>query len=82
MQDIVITKKRIKKELVFLIISFVIALIMNVYAIISYKTQWIELLTTLHITIFLSVFLYFLIAILRGLWWLIYSLYLKIKTKS
>ena len=82
MQDIVITKKRIKKELVFLLISFVIALIMNIYGIISYKTQWIELLTTLHITIFLSVFLYFLIAILRGLWWLIYSLYIKIRTKS
>ena len=82
MQDIVITKKRIKKELFFLLISFVIALIMNVYAIISYNTRWIELLTTLHITIFLSVFLYFLIAVLRGLWWLIYFLYLKIKTKS
>ncbi len=65
MKDTIITAKQKKRELIFLLISFVIAFALNVYSIIYYNSQWKELITTLHITILFSIIIYFLLVIIR-----------------
>ncbi len=50
MKDIVITAKRIRRELWMLSGCVILALAVNAGAILAYKTRWIELLTTWHIT--------------------------------
>lgn len=67
MKDILIKGSRIKTELIYWSASFVIAIIFNVYAIIKYNTGWMELLSQLHIVLLLSVAIYLLISLLRGL---------------
>jgi hypothetical protein len=71
MNPIVISPEIIKSEIRFLIVAFVLANLMNIYAIISYETSWIELISSLHILILLSFVLYFLILIARGLFKLV-----------
>ena len=65
MKDIIIPGRRIARELLIFIGCIVIALIVNVYAILKYKTEWKELFTTLHITIAVGVVIYILLALLR-----------------
>lgn len=65
MNEIKISVSSIKRELMILAIMFIIALFVNVYAIIVYGGQWIELISQLHIVIILSVLLYLLFALLR-----------------
>lgn len=65
MKDIVIPPRRIARELLILVGCIAIALVVNIYAILKYKTDWKELITTLHITIALGAVIYILLAILR-----------------
>jgi len=65
MKDTIITTKQKKRELLFLLISFIIAFVLNTYSIIYYDSQWKELFTTLHITILFSIVIYFLLVIIR-----------------
>ena len=65
MQSIIISPRVIKREIRFLVMAFTLANLMNIYAIITYKTNWLELVSSLHILILLSFFLYFLILIVR-----------------
>lgn len=65
MKDTIITAKQKKRELLYLLISFIIAFALNVYAIIFYNSHWKELITTLHITLLVTIVIYFLLAIIR-----------------
>lgn len=65
MKDTIITAKQKKRELLYLLISFIMAFALNVYSIIFYNSQWKELITTLHITLLVTIVIYFLLAIIR-----------------
>jgi len=65
MKDTVITAKRKKTEIIFLLASFILAFILNIYAISTYDTLWSEIFTTFHITLLLTLVIYFLILIVR-----------------
>jgi len=65
MKDVLISGRRIARELRIFLGCFVLALGLNVYSIIKYQTEWKELLTTLHITLALAVVIYVLLGILR-----------------
>lgn len=65
MKDITIKGRRIKRELAVLLVSFIVANLLNVLAIIRYDAKWTELVSTLHITIALSIVLYLVAGVFR-----------------
>lgn len=65
MKDIVITNAAIRRELWWLLAAFIVANLMNVYAIAAYDTEWKELVSTLGYVVALSVVLYVFTALLR-----------------
>ena len=77
MKDIVIGQARIKREILALSICFVAAVLINVYAIATRGTEWSELLSQLHITLAVAVFLYVVLGVIRlgifGTWRLVKS---------
>jgi hypothetical protein len=71
MKEIIIAPKRIKKELYSLLVCFVVANLLNIYAIITYQTAIAELLSMLgYVTVF-AVVLYLLWTIIRIIFYLI-----------
>lgn len=79
MKDTLIKATRKKRELWIALVCFLFAFLMNVYSIIRFKTEWSELLTTLHITILLAIFIYILVGIVRLIVWWIMLLFGKKK---
>ena len=69
MKDIVVKERVIKRELVLLLGMFVVAFLMNVYAIIIHDGKWSELLSQLHIVLLITFFLYLLALLVRLIWW-------------
>ena len=67
MKDVLISGRRIARELLVFAVSFLVALAINAYSIAKYKTQWSELLTTLHITLILAAVIYVLLGLVRFL---------------
>ncbi|MFW6043724.1 MAG: hypothetical protein ACOCPW_05150 [Marinilabiliaceae bacterium] len=67
MNNIVITPKEIKREILIWLICLIIAIGMNVYAIISYETSWSELYTHFGYVLFISILLYLIAWVFRGL---------------
>jgi putative effector of murein hydrolase len=67
MKDVLISGRRIAQELGIFFGCFVVALGLNIYSIIKFKTEWSELLTTLHITLAVAIVIFVLLAILRFL---------------
>ncbi len=65
MREILITSNRLKKELVSLAIMLLIALSLNVYAIIAYHTKWSELITELPVVLLIALVLYIFYTIIR-----------------
>jgi len=65
MKDIIIKAKVVKRELMILLSAFILSLFSNFYAIIFYDGQWSELFSQLHIVILLTLFLYFLVLLIR-----------------
>jgi formate hydrogenlyase subunit 4 len=66
MTGIVISSRRILRELRIYACCVLAALLVNVYSIVRFNTQWKELLTTLHITLAVACVFYVLLAIVRG----------------
>lgn len=69
MKNIIIKAEVIKRELIILLSAFVLSFFMNVYAIIVYSGQWLELFTQFHIVILLTLFFYVLVLIVRLPYW-------------
>ena len=67
MNDIVISGRCILREVQIYACCALAALLVNVYSIIRFKTEWKELITTLHITLVLALFFFVFIALLRGI---------------
>jgi hypothetical protein len=67
MKDIVISGQRIVQESLIFVGCILAALVVNVYSIVRFKTEWKELITTLHITLVLALFFFVFIALLRGI---------------
>ncbi len=54
-----------RREFIIWLIAFLFSNLLNVYSIIHYKTNWIELVTQLGYVFVLSLLLYFLVALIR-----------------
>lgn len=74
MQDLIITKERIKIEINKILICFLIANILNIYSIVIYETEWWEFFTQLHWVIILTLVMYFLLFIGQAIKNLIYNM--------
>lgn len=75
MKEIIISSGRIKKEILTWCICFVIANLINLYAILAYNgTSMFELITSLGYVVIASLFIYFLWTFLRIIFWGIKSL--------
>ncbi|MBN1927894.1 MAG: hypothetical protein JW798_18825 [Prolixibacteraceae bacterium] len=71
MKDIVITPLRIRKELITLLVLFLIGFIANIVAIIVYKTHFIEIITSVPYVVLFSLVAYFLWLLVRIIFYLI-----------
>ncbi len=71
MKDIVITVKQQKREIKYFLISFLLAVCINVYAIIHFDTNFRELYTQLFIVLMVTIFIYLLTALFRFVYHLI-----------
>jgi len=67
MKDIIITSKKLKQERNIYLLSFLIAFIINVIAIIIYSRPWIEIISQIGYVIVISIFIYFILWIPRGI---------------
>ncbi len=65
MKDIVIPGKRIKQELLILAITIGIAVVLNIFSIIKFKTNLVELVSQLPIVIALGIAIYIIVVLLR-----------------
>lgn len=74
MRDIVFTKKRQKKELFIFGACFATGFLMNLFSIIIYKTPWHEIFSQLGYVFAIAIFLYLLLAFVRGIIRLIISM--------
>ncbi len=79
MKDIIITEKRRKKEFQVLLICFIAAFLINVLAVLIYKTPWHEIFTQIGYVLVITVVLYLITALVR---WLIYLFTSKIFRKD
>ena len=68
MKDIIITRRRQRTEILTLLVCFVIAFGLNVYAIIAYGGQWSELFWSLGFVVATTVLLYAVWTLLRLLY--------------
>lgn len=82
MKDIIITGKIVKRELMTLLCCFIIATGLNVYAIITYDSKWVELITSIFYVLAATVALYVVWAILRLLFVLVKRIMGKPKTNT
>lgn len=65
MNDILISSKRIKKELITLLVCFIIGFTANIGAIIYYKSKAVEILTSLPYVVVFTGFIYLVWSLLR-----------------
>ena len=65
MKEIIISKARIKIELITILVCFIIAFFTNLGAILYFKTSFIELITSIGFVIAFAIFLYVLWSIIR-----------------
>ena len=79
MKDIIIPVRRQKKELRILLICFACSFLLNIAAIIIYKTSWAEIITQIGYVIIIALALYVLIAIIRLIVYLILRFFKKRK---
>lgn len=74
MKDIIITPRKLKRELFIWLLCLVAAIGLNVYSIIYYDTSWRELYTHLGYVVAISIVIYLLLWIFRGLFLLVRNL--------
>ena len=79
MKDIVITSKKIKRERNIYILCFALAFIINIIAIIVYTRPWVEMFSQIGYVFVISLFIYFVLWILRLLYMCGKSLFKKNK---
>lgn len=80
MKDTILTAHRKKVELITLLACFILANLVNAYAIIAYDTSAIEMFTSFFYVTAAAVLLYLLWSILRILFYGIKAILIKRKT--
>lgn len=65
MKDLIITSRRLKKEIYILSTCFIIAFLINIFSIITFKTPWYEIFTQIGYVIVITFVLYLIMACLR-----------------
>lgn len=65
MKDLLIKGKSIRNELIILAALFILSFIINVIGIIIHDTDWIELLSQMHVVLILTLVLYVLLLLVR-----------------
>jgi hypothetical protein len=75
MREIVIKSYTIKREFVILLVCFLFAFLLNVFAINKFGTPWGELFTQIGYVIVITITVYVLLMLLRLIVWLIMSLF-------
>jgi len=65
MKDRVFTVKRQIKELRILLLCLVFTFLLNIVAVIIYKTPWIEILTEIGYVVAVAIILYLIILLIR-----------------
>jgi len=78
MKDTIITGKQKKFELYYILSAFLFAFLLNVFSIIKFKHPAIELLSQIFVVILVAIFIYFILIVLRLVWWLLAKFYKKI----
>ena len=68
MKDIIITPKKLKRERNIYLLSFILAFIINIIAVIVYTRPWIALISQIGYVIVISFLIYFLLWIPRGIY--------------
>ncbi|HBT85814.1 MAG TPA: hypothetical protein DEB12_07905 [Porphyromonadaceae bacterium] len=71
MKELVISSKRLKKEVLIFVISFAIAFITNIFAIIKFKTPWYEIFTQIGYVLIITLSIYFVVIFVRFIIFLI-----------
>lgn len=77
MKDIVIKGKDISREFIVMFCCFIMAMLVNAAAIITYDRPWSELYSQIGYVIFMSVCIYILLAVVRVIVYFILSLLRK-----
>lgn len=77
MKDLVITSKRLKKEIYVLSTCFILAFLINISSIVTFRTPWYEMFTQLGYVVVITFILYLLVAIIRTVAFLIRKLVTK-----
>ena len=77
MKDLIITSKQQKAELIWLAASFLGAVLLNVFSIIGYKTNWSEIYTQILWVLLITCILYALSVGIRFAIYLIKRLFRK-----
>jgi hypothetical protein len=65
MKDITISVKRQKTEILYLIVSFILAFGLNILGIVIYKTEWEEIYTQSFRVLMLGLFIYAILVLIR-----------------
>lgn len=79
MNDIVISGKRIKRELRIFVSCIAVMELLNIFAIIRYDGRWVETVTNIGFVLTAAVVAYLLLTAVRVFVWLILKLFRKTK---
>ena len=71
MKDLTITAKQIRRELILLLVCFVIAEGVNIFSMIKYETPWTEFFTQIGFVLIITAALYIILIALRVLIWFV-----------
>ncbi|MPM63480.1 hypothetical protein SDC9_110360 [bioreactor metagenome] len=74
MKDLIITSRQLKKEIYIFSACFVAAFLTNIVSIILFKTPWYEVFTQIGYVIFIALFLYLLVILVRVIAYMIRKL--------
>lgn len=79
MKDLVITAKKLRKEILILAVCFIAAFIINIVSIIIYKTPWYEIFTQIGYILVITLLFYIFAIVLRLIIFFIRKLVVSIK---
>ena len=79
MKDTTITAAKKRQELIIILICFIAAYVLNLIGIIKHGTPARELITQLHVVLLIALVFYASIAILRVLYYLVSSIWIRKK---
>ncbi len=81
MKDIIIPSQKVKREAYVFLGCFIFSFLLNITAIIIYKTPWYEVFTQIGYVIVIAVVLYLLVALIRFVVFLVGKLFKRQKNK-